>query len=590
MAIRIREDYRGLSGAEKAAVFMLSLDDEHAAKLFSFMDEEEIREISLTMANLGKVTSTVIERLLLEFAEQVSHTGSLVGSLESTERLLLKFMDTGKVGQIMDDIRGPAGRTMWDKLGNVNETVLANYLKNEYPQTVAVVMTKIRPEHAAGVLALLPETFAMEVIMRMLRLEPVQKEVLDDVEKTLRTEFMSNIARTTRRDSHEMMAEIFNNLDRQVESRFFVALEERNRDSAEKIKSLMFTFEDMLKLDQNSVQVVLRSIDRTKLPTALKGASEPLRDLFFSNMPERAAKILREDMAAMGPVRLKDVDEAQQSIIVTTKELQARGEIVSCRWPWRRRAGVLMTIPAHPSSMAQALSSVQKFQFDDFDMEQDNSGVAGINGVTPPPPNFSLEEINAARLEAEREGRERAIQDVSDSLEAQAVGLMNDIRDQASALMAEQQRQADFITAEAVRLAAMITRKVLPVFAETQTAREIEALIATCFKERPEETRLVIRLHDSLLDPIQARMERMVKESGFAGKPILLADPSLARTEARVEWANGGTDWNFQAQLDEIENTARNISSVKTMKPRAKTTPTPELPAEADIAIEETGL
>jgi flagellar motor switch protein FliG len=217
---------------------------------------------------------------------------------------------------------------MWDKLGNVSEAVLANYLKNEYPQTVAVVMTKIRPEHAASVLALLPETFALEVIMRMLRLEAVQKEVLDDVERTLRNEFMTNLARTSRRDAHEMMAEIFNNLDRQVESRFLTALEERNRDSAEKIKSLMFTFDDLIKLDVNGIQAVLRAMDRTKLPIALKGANESIRDLFFSNMPERAAKILREDMAAMGPVRLKDVDEAQQAIISTTKELQARGEIV----------------------------------------------------------------------------------------------------------------------------------------------------------------------------------------------------------------------------------------------------------------------
>jgi flagellar motor switch protein FliG len=328
MAVRIREDYRSLSGPEKAAVFMLSLDEEHAAKLFSFMDEDEIREMSVTMANLGKVTASVIERLLLEFAEQVSHTGSLVGSMESTERLLMKFMDTNRVASIMDDIRGPAGRTMWDKLGNVSEAVLANYLKNEYPQTVAVVMTKIRPEHAASVLALLPETFALEVIMRMLRLEAVQKEVLDDVERTLRNEFMTNLARTSRRDAHEMMAEIFNNLDRQVESRFLTALEERNRDSAEKIKSLMFTFDDLIKLDVNGIQAVLRAMDRTKLPIALKGANESIRDLFFSNMPERAAKILREDMSAMGPVRLKDVDEAQQSIIATTKELQARGEIV----------------------------------------------------------------------------------------------------------------------------------------------------------------------------------------------------------------------------------------------------------------------
>src|SRR6185437_15369344 len=152
---------------------------------------------------------------------------------------LQRALPRERAAQIMEEIRGPAGRTMWDKLGNVNEAVLANYLKNEYPQTVAVVLAKVTPDHAARVLALLPENFAMEVIMRMLRMEAVQKEVLDGVERTLRTEFMSNLARTARRDSHEMMADIFNNLDRNAENRFMSALEERNRESAERIKQLM---------------------------------------------------------------------------------------------------------------------------------------------------------------------------------------------------------------------------------------------------------------------------------------------------------------------------------------------------------------
>src|SRR5690349_4116714 len=233
------DDYRALNGHQKAAIMMLSLSEDQATKLFTLMDEEEIKELSQAMAQLGTVNSMVVERLFGEFAEQIAATGSLIGSFESTERLLMKTMPKDRVESIMDEIRGPAGRTMWDKLGNVNEEVLANYLKNEYPQTVAVVLSKIRPEHAARVLSQLPESFAMEVIMRMLRMEAVQKEVLDDVERTLRTEFMSNLARTSRRDAHEMMADIFNNLDRASESRFINALEERNRDSAEKIKALM---------------------------------------------------------------------------------------------------------------------------------------------------------------------------------------------------------------------------------------------------------------------------------------------------------------------------------------------------------------
>jgi len=323
-----KEDARQLTGAERSAIIMLSLGEEHSAKLWQMMDEDEVKEVSQVMSTLGSVSSTLIEKLLVDFVAQMSGTGSLMGSYESTERLLARMMPGEKVSQIMEEIRGPAGRTMWDKLANVNETVLANYLKNEYPQTVSVVLSKIKPEHAARVLAALPEEFALEVVQRMLRMEAVPKEILDKVEQTLRTEFMSNLARTAKRDAHEQMAEIFNNFDRQTESRFVTALEERSRDSAERIKALMFTFEDLGKLDPGSIQTLLRHVEKDKLGLALKGSTDTLRDVFFSNMSERAGKILREDMEAMGPVRLKDVDEAQMRMVNVAKDLANKGEIM----------------------------------------------------------------------------------------------------------------------------------------------------------------------------------------------------------------------------------------------------------------------
>jgi flagellar motor switch protein FliG len=326
--MRAKDDYRSLNGLQKAALLVMSVGEDTAAKIFQLMHDDEIREISQTMAHLGTVNATVIERLFVEFADQISSTGTMTGTYESTERLLSKVLDRTKVDTIMEEIRGPAGRTMWDKLGNVHESVLANFLKNEYPQTVAVVLSKVKPDHGARVLSMLPEAFAMEVIMRMLRMESVQKDILDDVERVLRNEFMSNLARTSRRDAHEMIAEIFNNLDRASESRFLTALEERNRDSAEKVRSLMFTFEDLGKLDPGGVQTLLRNIEKDKLPLALKGASETLRDLFLSNMSERASKMLKEDMAAMGPVRLRDVEEAQLAMVTVAKDLAGKGEIM----------------------------------------------------------------------------------------------------------------------------------------------------------------------------------------------------------------------------------------------------------------------
>jgi len=316
-----------LRGPQKAAALILAMGEELAAGLFSRMHEDEIRDLSAAMSQLGAVPAPVIEDLCREFGEQLGQSGNLIGSFESTERLLMKSLPQDRVAQIMEEIRGPAGRTMWDKLGNVNEAVLANYLKNEYPQTVAVVLTKVRPEHAARVLSLLPEAFSMEVVMRMLRMETVQKEALEGVERTLKAEFMSNLARSSRRDAHEMMAEIFNNLDRSAEGRILAALEERNRESAEKIRSLMFTFEDLQRLDTAAVQILLRSVEKEKLPLALKGASEQLREMFLKSMTERAAKLLRDDIASLGPVRLRDVDEAQASIVLQAKDLAAQGQI-----------------------------------------------------------------------------------------------------------------------------------------------------------------------------------------------------------------------------------------------------------------------
>ena len=316
-----------ISGAQKAAVLMLALGEEQAVRLFAMMHEDEIKEVSSAMSQLGNIKADMVERLCIEFGERMGGMSNLVGSFESTERLLQRALPKDRVSQIMDEIRGPAGRTMWDKLGNVHEAMLANYLKNEYPQTVAVVLSKIRPEHAARVLSLLPESFSIEVVMRMLRMESVQKEVLDGVERTLRAEFMSNLARSTRRDAHEMMAEIFNNLDRASETRFVAALEERNRESAQRIKALMFTFDDLTRLSPAAIQGLLRAVEKDKLPIALKGGSEKLRELFFKNLSERAGKMLRDDIEALGPVKLRDVDDAQAAIVVLAKELAAQGTI-----------------------------------------------------------------------------------------------------------------------------------------------------------------------------------------------------------------------------------------------------------------------
>ncbi len=328
MAAPKKEEKGKISGAQKAAIFLMALGEEAAVKLFSMMEEDEIREISNIMSSLGQVPADSAEKLFLEFNEQVSASGALVGNYDSTERLLVKALGKGRVDSIMEEIRGPAGRTTWDKLGNVNEEVLANFLKNEYPQTIAVVLTKIRSDHAARVIMNLPEELSMEVIMRMISMETVKKEVMEGIEKTLRMEFMSTLAKRQTRDRHEMLAEIFNNFDRATETKFIGKLEERSVESAERVRALMFTFEDLKKIDASGIQVLMRGLDKQKLTVAMKGASETIKKLFIANMSERAAKILQEDMSSLGPVRLKDVDEAQMYIVGIDKDLAGKGEII----------------------------------------------------------------------------------------------------------------------------------------------------------------------------------------------------------------------------------------------------------------------
>jgi flagellar motor switch protein FliG len=315
------------TGPEKAAIVMLAAGVEHAAKLFDRLDFDEIKEVTQAMSALGLVPGDVVEATLQEFSARLGQASPLVGSVESAERILSRFFDEDRVSLILEEIRGPAGRTVWDKLGHVDEAVLASYLKDEYPQTVAVVLSRIKPDHAARVLACLPDEIAIEAVMRMLRMEPVHKEIIKEVEKTLRSEFMTSLARTHGRDNHASMAEVFNYLDRTTEARLLDMLGERNKEAADKVRSLMFTFEDLATLDGTAIQVLLRQVDNAKLAIALKGASDKLRDLVCSNMSQRAAKMLRDDMEAAGPVRVRDVEEAQALMVSLVKELSAQGEI-----------------------------------------------------------------------------------------------------------------------------------------------------------------------------------------------------------------------------------------------------------------------
>lgn len=321
-------ELKRFTGPQRAAALMLALGKDHGAPIWDQLTNEEIKELSATIAGLGRVPSAVVEHLLVVFSGEVASMASLHGSYETTERLLAGMLPDDRVREIMEDIRGPSGRTMWDKLSNVSETLLAGALKQEYPQTVAVILSKLRPDHAARVAAELPREFAVDVITRMLRMDSVQKEVISEVEATLKSEFMTNLSRSQKRDPHEAMAELFNSLDRSTEEALLSALDERVPESAERIRALMFTFEDLGNLLPAAISVIVRSADKRQMALALKGAPSELKDVFFAEMTARASKLLRDEMASMGPVRARDCEEAQAALVRLAKDLADRGDIM----------------------------------------------------------------------------------------------------------------------------------------------------------------------------------------------------------------------------------------------------------------------
>lgn len=316
-----------LTGAQKVAIILLSVPEDSATKVFSLMSDEEIKEISYAMSTLGAVTPDVVDTLLQQFNNDIIGDTLFLGNLQTTEKLLSKVLDEDRAHSLMDEIKGPQGKNTWEKLGNVNEELLALYLHNEHPQTAALVLSKISAEHAAKVLSHMPDSFAFDVILRVLSMGAVKKEVLERVEKILRAEFISSIGKTMKQDSFEMLAEIFHNFDRTSEAKYMGMLETSAPESAQKIKDLMFTFEDLIKVDSKGLQLIMRSVDKQKLTIALKGASQGVRDAFFGNMSERAARILIEEIESLGPVRVRDADEAQSEIIKVVKDLVEKGEI-----------------------------------------------------------------------------------------------------------------------------------------------------------------------------------------------------------------------------------------------------------------------
>ena len=298
-----------------------------ARNMLARLHDEELKDLSSSMAHLGRVTPEVTERILIEFIDRIGRMTSVTGSLSTAEQLLRLGLPDSKVIELMRDIRDPSTKTMWERLASVSPDSLTNFLRNEHPQTSALILSRINSVQAAEVLSNLPVESSFSILMRILRLDNVQDEVVDNLEVSLRNEFTASLNETQHRDLHELLADIFNHFDRSTEVRLMSRFENEDNESAERVKSLMFTFEDLIRVASAGVQQLIRLTDKDTLTMALKGAQPRLLELFLSNMSDRAARIVSEDMSALGAVRLQRIEDAQSQVVQLARELEESGDI-----------------------------------------------------------------------------------------------------------------------------------------------------------------------------------------------------------------------------------------------------------------------
>lgn len=326
--------YEDLNGRQKAAILLIALGVEAASVLARHFSEQEIELITKEMASLRDVPAHIMDRVVIDFYDMIRAREYVAqGGVEYARRLLEQALGPKKAQELIDRIERSSRLSGFDFLRHAHPNQILNMIQNEHPQTIALILSFIAPAQAARVILGLPDDIQKEVVYRMATMEQVQAELLNEVEKALEFELesMESSHATAEAGGVKAVAEILNMAGRTAEKMILDEIEARNPDLADKIRDLMFTFDDLVYLDDRSIQRVLKEVDTRQMALALKGASEEVKDKIFRNMSERAATILREEMEYMGPVRVRDVEEAQRQIATMVRTLEEEGEIVISR-------------------------------------------------------------------------------------------------------------------------------------------------------------------------------------------------------------------------------------------------------------------
>ncbi|CCW35060.1 flagellar motor switch protein FliG [Chthonomonas calidirosea] len=329
-----RAQTNNLTNRQKAAVLMVALGPEAAARVFKHLREDEIENITLEVARLGRVSSETRRQIIAEFHEMcLAQEVIAEGGIDQARKALEAAFGADKANEVVSRVSQALQVMPFDFVKKTDPTQLLSFIVDEHPQTIALVLSHLNPNQAATVLSGLPQELRAEVARRIAIMDRTPPEVIREIERVLERKLSTSVVSSalTSVGGVKSLVEILNWVDRTTEKTILENLSETTPDLAEEVKKLMFVFEDIVLLDDGSIQKVLREVDTKELALALKGVGEEVQNRIFKNMSERAATMLKEDMEFMGPVRLRNVEEAQQRIVGIIRRLEEAGEIVIAR-------------------------------------------------------------------------------------------------------------------------------------------------------------------------------------------------------------------------------------------------------------------
>ncbi|MBE1424007.1 flagellar motor switch protein FliG [Desulfomicrobium apsheronum] len=319
-----------LTGPQKTAILILALGDAFASEVFKKFERAEITAVSRAMAKLDTVNKEQAEEVLKEFNQAMTiGKEMLYGGPEQVRKMISSNLDSDTARYILDELDFDSGPVPFKELGNVSPKILAQILRNEHPQTLALILGHLPSDSAGNLLQNMAPGVRAEVLIRLAKLEAVAEEMLVEVDRVLQSQLIAIGGKEGRKvGGVNSVAEILNAIDRATEEEIMADIEEESAQLAEEIKQLMFVFEDITKIDDRGIREVLKEISNEDLTMSLKTAPEELREKFFKNLSERAGNMIREDLEIMGPVKLSEVEAAQQNIVKQVRRLEAEGRIV----------------------------------------------------------------------------------------------------------------------------------------------------------------------------------------------------------------------------------------------------------------------